>query len=303
MIEKGKSAGATLRDLAPNEVHELRLRDFKNSVRYQGSYNLNLRRPSRNPAYSRVYVPGDPIKLIDWKAFARTDQLLIREQREEASAMVCIFVDQRDSMHWPDKLTLKASQQELPTKYELAWRAALNLAYLHQKMGDMVKVFHFEDQPQNRLRLPAGSDILRLYHELNDQGFVEQVFDQFPSEPMPPPQRADIHYVLSDAINPLSLDWSLRQASRTVLIHTLSSLESSCEWLTSDTCYFDDPSQQEHLGDTLAFQRQYEQKFAAWKDGWEKASHHQGWQYLAVDERTSIMRFHLQLFDLLRQRG
>ncbi len=303
MIEKAKSAGATLRDLAPNEVHELRLRDFKNSVRYQGSYNLNLRRPSRNPAYSRVYVPGDPIKLIDWKAFARTDQLLIREQREEASAMVCIFVDQRDSMHWPDKSILKASQKEVPTKYEIAWRTALNLAYLHLKMGDMVKVFHFEASPQGRLRLSAGADILRLYHELSDRGFEENVLARFPSENAPPPQRADIHYVLSDAINPLSLDWSLHQASQTVLIHTLSSLELSCDWFTADTCYFDDPSLQEHLGDTLSFHRQYEQKFATWRETWEKEARHQGAQYLAVNEQTAIMQFHLQLFDLLRQRG
>lgn len=303
MIEKGKSAGATLRDLAPNEVHELRLRDFKNSVRYQGSYNLNLRRPSRNPAYSRTYVPGDPIKLIDWKAFARTDQLLIREQREEASASICIFVDQRDSMHWPDQTALKASQQTLPTKYELAWRAALNLAYLHQKMGDMVKVFHFETEPRHRLRLSASSDVLRLYHELREQGFGEQVFKQFPSEPMPPPQRADIHYVLSDAINPLPLEWSLRQASRTVLIHTLSSLELNCDWFTADTCYFDDPSQQEHLGDTLSFHRQYEQKFAAWREEWKNILRHQGAQYLAITEQTPIIQFHLQLFDLLRQHG
>ena len=37
-------------------------------------------------AEHRQYMPGDPIKHIDWKAFAKSDRFYIKEYEEEAQS-------------------------------------------------------------------------------------------------------------------------------------------------------------------------------------------------------------------------
>jgi len=46
----------------------------------------------------RQYIPGDDIRHLDWSAYARTDQLMIRLYREEISPRLQILVDGSRSM-------------------------------------------------------------------------------------------------------------------------------------------------------------------------------------------------------------
>ena len=86
---------------------------------------MNLRQPSRNPESSRLYVPGDPINMIDWKAYARTDQLILREVRDEASARVAVCVDLSETMRWPVDNVPGADR--VASKAEVAIRVPLTL--------------------------------------------------------------------------------------------------------------------------------------------------------------------------------
>ena len=81
---------STLSSLHPTMGMEQHYSSYKNAPRVWGSHYLALKQPHRMPESTRKYVPGDPVRLIDWKAFARTDQLLIREIRDEASARVLL---------------------------------------------------------------------------------------------------------------------------------------------------------------------------------------------------------------------
>src|SRR3989338_4048340 len=46
----------------------------------------------------RIYAPGDDIRLIDWKVFARTDNLYIKVHEEERNLTVHILIDKSASM-------------------------------------------------------------------------------------------------------------------------------------------------------------------------------------------------------------
>ena len=101
MLEQTHHDPSTLAALHPSQPMDVHFRRFKNAQRIHGSHLMNLRAPSRTPESTRLYAPGDPINLIDWKAFARTDQLILREVRDEASARVAVCVDLTETMRWP----------------------------------------------------------------------------------------------------------------------------------------------------------------------------------------------------------
>src|SRR5215207_7798508 len=77
----------------------------------------------------RHYRPGDDLKYVDWKAFARTDRLYSRQFRETTSMGALFVIDVSRSMAFPDG---RAS------KFALARAAAAALATLVIDQGDAV---------------------------------------------------------------------------------------------------------------------------------------------------------------------
>lgn len=58
-----------------------------------------------SPVGYREYRRGDDFKLVDWKAYARTEKLYIREHEEERSLVVHILLDGSASMGYEDKFS------------------------------------------------------------------------------------------------------------------------------------------------------------------------------------------------------
>lgn len=56
-----------------------------------------------SPVGYREYRKGDDIKLVDWKAYARTEKLYIKEHEEERSLVVHILLDASGSMGFDGK--------------------------------------------------------------------------------------------------------------------------------------------------------------------------------------------------------
>jgi uncharacterized protein (DUF58 family) len=54
-------------------------------------------------AEHRLYNPGDSIKNMDWKLFARTDKLFVKRFEEETNLRCQIVIDSSSSMFYPDK--------------------------------------------------------------------------------------------------------------------------------------------------------------------------------------------------------
>ena len=83
----------------------------------------------------RQYVPGDDVRHIDWKAFARHRQLVIRQFEEERDARIYILVDSSQSMTRGE-----------PAKAEVARRLAAAFGYVGMKQLDRVRVIPFASE-------------------------------------------------------------------------------------------------------------------------------------------------------------
>lgn len=75
----------------------------------------------------RDYQPGDELKLLDWKAFARTDRLHVKLREEETNMTANLLLDKSASMNYQSS---KASM----TKWDYARAlAAAFLLFLHRQ--------------------------------------------------------------------------------------------------------------------------------------------------------------------------
>jgi uncharacterized protein (DUF58 family) len=86
----------------------------------------------------RGYVPGDDLRHLDWKAFARTDRLAIKRYEEETNLECTLVVDASASMGYPT--------DGRPTKYDHAAQAAAALAHLILAERDGAALALFDHQ-------------------------------------------------------------------------------------------------------------------------------------------------------------
>lgn len=106
----------------------------------------------------RPYVPGDDIRSIDWKAFARTGEPFVRRYREDRDLTVIFVVD------------VSASQRAgaLPrSKADLAAEICAVLALAAIRNKDKVGLLLFAGEPELYIR-PAGgaSNVFRVVREM-----------------------------------------------------------------------------------------------------------------------------------------
>ena len=97
-------------------------------------------------AEHRAYMPGDPLRHVDWKVFARSERLFVKEFEEETNLRCYLVVDRSLSMGYgPDGVT----------KLEYGVTLAAALAYLMVSQRDSVGLQVFSDDTDEFL--PARS--------------------------------------------------------------------------------------------------------------------------------------------------
>lgn len=281
---------STLAMLQPGQLLGVEFKRYRTSSRLQGSHRMALMRPSRLPESSRAYVPGDPINLIDWKAFGRTDHLLVREIRDEATARVRIIMDLGDSMQWPREHV--EGIRDLASKAEIAIRCALNLAYMHHRIGDAVElgmILPGQSQIEHFFCPRSGSDILSLYEELVSSKFFATKFIINSFATAARERSVDLVYWLGDALGPVDYRSNLGRGRMCVMVHVLSSLELAIDWIDSDTSYFDaDVMQKEYQGSTLRSHNAYQSRLTQWCAGVANNLANIGGEYMLVNEQSTI---------------
>ena len=100
------------------------------------------------PYALREYRPGDPPVRIHWKASARHDRLVSREDTWERGARLVVLVDCARAM---------AAQDAGRSKLDHALAAALALTRVAASRGDRVTVTAFSDRVERTVRVRGGS--------------------------------------------------------------------------------------------------------------------------------------------------
>jgi uncharacterized protein (DUF58 family) len=97
-------------------------------------------------AEHRPYMPGDAIRNIDWKLFARTDRHFVKQFEEETNLKAYIILDRSASMNY-------TGDPKRITKYKYASILAASLAYLLNRQQDAVGLGLYDEEV--RLFMPA----------------------------------------------------------------------------------------------------------------------------------------------------
>jgi hypothetical protein len=290
---------STLSSLHPAQAKEQHYRSFHNSMRMHGSHYMALRRPSRVPESGREYTPGDPVNLIDWKAYARTDALLIREVRDEASSRIVIGIDVSETMNWPDTDT---SKNGVPTKSEIAMRVGLNLAHVHLRMGDLVEIWLFTEGkdklPRYRSKPRSPSDVVSIFERVRTRSFsVGELISEF-NDHIFQNRSCDVAIFVGDGLGAADFYEFLGSGSRSVMFHLLSSMELDLKWIESDTSYFDEGvNKREYQGSVLRHGDGYNHQLQAWMKKIAKNLRKQGTTWMQITDRTGIAAY----LDLLTE--
>lgn len=96
---------------------------------YAGGHRTAWHGSSLDFAEHRAYQPGDDPRAIDWKAFARTDRMLIRRWHDDRQLPVALLLDTSASLDYG-----------VPAKRNRAALAAAILGLLASDQGDSVRV-------------------------------------------------------------------------------------------------------------------------------------------------------------------
>ncbi len=83
----------------------------------------------------RAYQPGDDLRLVDWRAFARSDRYYVKEFEEETNLRFYLCVDSSASMGYPPEGPL--------SKFDYAATLAAAMAYLALSQRDAVGLATF----------------------------------------------------------------------------------------------------------------------------------------------------------------
>lgn len=85
----------------------------------------------------RQYLPGDDVKRIDWKVYAKTDRFYVKQYEEETNVKTYLILDASRSMAY-------ASEGRI-TKFQYATFLAAALAYLMMEQRDAVGLTLFDE--------------------------------------------------------------------------------------------------------------------------------------------------------------
>jgi uncharacterized protein (DUF58 family) len=133
-------------------VRRFHLLAMRNRLSDVGVRALNHRGEGGALAGLRDYVPGDDPRLLDWKATARHERPIVREQTIERSQSVMILMDCGRGM------TQSAGQY---SRFEHALSAALVFTDVAAASGDRVGLMAFDDQVRTYAPPQRGTAALR----------------------------------------------------------------------------------------------------------------------------------------------
>jgi uncharacterized protein (DUF58 family) len=108
----------------------------------------------------RQYAPGDEIRHIDWKAYAKFDRYYIKEYEEETNLRCYLLVDASASMSY---------RSNGVSKFDYACYLAAALTYLMLNQQDLVGLVTFSDGIRRQLPARSSPGHLRAVIESLEQ--------------------------------------------------------------------------------------------------------------------------------------
>src|SRR5206468_1362616 len=146
--------------LRPKDLKALNNLLFAARIIVEGVHSGRHKSPYRgsSPEFVdyREYNPGDEIRTIDWKAYARTDRYFIKLFEKETDMNCYVLVDKSASMSYGGQAYRNLLPAQDVSKLDYAYYLTAALAYLMVQQGDKVSVSLFDTRLAQHIR-PGGT--------------------------------------------------------------------------------------------------------------------------------------------------
>ena len=201
-------------------------------------------------AEHREYSPGDDLKHLDWKVFAKSDRFYIKQYEEETNLRSYILLDTSESMKYASPGSI--------SKLEYACYIAASLTYMLIRQQDSVGMVLFDNKVKKFIPASASPAHLRLLlHELKQ---------------IAPEQRTDTGMILHDLAE---------RIKRKGLVVILSDLFDDPDKLLSGLQHF-----RHRRHEVIMFQILDEFEMGFPFDNMTMFEGYEGWQELLCDPRA-----------------
>lgn len=131
-------------DLQPHAFRQLGSLEFLAKQAVEGFITGLHRSPyhgfSVEFAEHRLYNPGESMRHVDWKLYARSDRLYVKRYEEETNLRCQIVIDTSGSMYYPADVTPESGMN----KIKFATHAAATLIELFKRQRDAVGLSLFD---------------------------------------------------------------------------------------------------------------------------------------------------------------
>ena len=131
-------------DLQPHQFRQLGSLEFLAKQAVEGFITGLHRSPyhgfSVEFAEHRLYNPGESMRHVDWKLYARSDRFYVKRYEEETNLRCQIVIDTSGSMYYPADVSPEAGMN----KIKFATHAAASLIELFKRQRDAVGLSLFD---------------------------------------------------------------------------------------------------------------------------------------------------------------
>jgi len=124
-------------------------------------------------AEHRIYNPGESMKNIDWKVYARTDKMFVKRFEEETNLRCQIVIDTSSSMYFP-----KERKDNQLNKLQFSALAAASLMNLLKRQRDAFGLSLFDNKVDIHTKTKSSTTHYRLLLTYLDKLIKDDVLDK-----------------------------------------------------------------------------------------------------------------------------
>jgi len=240
-------------------------------------------------AEHRPYMPGDPLKNLDWKVLAKSDRYLVKQYTEETNLRAHLLLDLSGSMGF-------RSERASLSKLEYARSLAAALAYLMLGQQDAVGVMLFAEHPLQYVPPRSVRSHLDVVLKCLSQGVAAGRTKLGPAlhELAERIKRRGLVVLLSDLLDTpaevLSGLQHFRHRNHEVIVfHILDPDEIDFPYTDAST-FVDLETGAQLTTEPWEIAARYREQLGAWRDRYSRACREQRVDYVPLDTRTPFDR-------------
>lgn len=265
----------------------------------QGERRSTKRGSSVEFADYRHYTPGDDLRRLDWRIYARLERPFIKLFEEQEEQNVYFLLDASASMNWPET-------DEALNKWNFGRKLAATLGYIALSSGDRLTVSHL------------GQSDLQTWGPQRGRGHLHGLLGHLALCPAAGPtdlnatlrrfslrqRRPGLLFLISDFFSPAGYEQGLAallEAGNEVNVLHLLSPDEIDPSLSGDLRLHDiETGQAQDITLTADMRRLYRDRFETWQKGIEQYCFARDLNYLML---STGLPFESVILGYLRQRG